>query len=139
MLNYFYGEFFRTQYWYLQYALGINSNWFFKQDLCNSEKIHTFFLLLRSSILKLDYLCDCGSSISEIWHWGILLNYLSNATSLTWFGFPKENLCPISHNDLIMDWFNRSNLYDLPNVTVFSLSSEIDSKETKVCVFVSTL
>ena len=98
------------------------------------KKIHTFFLLLRISILKLDYLCDCGSSISEIFHWGSLLNYLSNATGLTWFGFSKAKLCPISHNDLIMDWFSRVNLYDLPRVMFSCFGSEIDSQETTVRV-----
>jgi len=28
---------------------------------------------------------------------------LSNSTCLTWFGFFNAKLCPISHNDLIMD------------------------------------
>ena len=95
-------------------------------------------MLLRSSILKLDYLCDCGSSISEIQHWSSPLNYLLNATGLTWFGFSKTNLCPISHNDLILDWFSRANLYDLPRVTVLSFVSEIDSPETSVCVLATT-
>ena len=45
---------------------------------------------------------------------------------------PRKKLCPISHNDLIMDWFSRANLYDLPHVTVSSFGSEIDSQETKV-------
>ena len=98
------------------------------------KKIHTFFLLLRSSILKLDFLYDCGSSIFKIRQWGSLLNYLSNATCLTWFGFSKAKLCPISHNDLIMDWFSTTNLYDLPRVTVLSFGSKIDSQETTVCV-----
>ena len=97
-----------------------------------------FFLLLRSSILKLDYLYDCSHSISKIWHWGSLLNYLSNATGLTWFGFSKAKLCPISHNDLIMDWFSRANLYDLPRVTVLYFSFEIDRKEATVGVLTTT-
>ena len=98
------------------------------------KKIHTFFFLLRSSILKLDYLCDCSSSISEFQYQCNPLNYLSNATGLTWFGFSKKKLCPISHNDLILDWFSRENLYDLQRVTVLSFVSEIDSQETIVHV-----
>ena len=100
------------------------------------KKIHTFFLLMRSSILKLNYLYDFGSSISEIQHWSIPLNSLLNATALTWFWFSKTNLCPISHNDLIMDWFITANLYDFPSVTVSSFGSEIDSQETTVCLLV---
>ena len=107
--------------------------------LCNfKNQIHTFFLLLRSLILKLNYLCYFRSSIIEIWHWGIPLNSLSNATGHTWFGFLKTKLCPISYDDLIMDWFSRVNLYDLPCVTISSLGSEIDSQETAICVLVTT-
>ena len=95
-------------------------------------------MLLRSSILKLDYLCDYGSSISKIQHWIHPLNSLLNSTVLTWFGFSKTNLCPISHNDLIMDWFSIANLYGLPRVTVSSFASEIDSQETRVRVLVTT-
>ena len=103
------------------------------------KKIHTFFLILRSSIFKLNYLYDLGSWISEIWLWGSPLNPLSNGTSLTWFGFFKTELCPISHNDLIMDWFSRVNLYDLPRVIVSSFSSEIGRTETIVCILAATL
>ena len=60
------------------------------------------------------------------------MNSLLNAIGLTWFGFSKTKLCPISHNDLIMDWFSRANLYDLPRVTVSSFTSKIDSQETIV-------
>ena len=82
--------------------------------------------------MKLDYLYDCSTSISEFRYQCSPLNYLSNSTGLTWFGFSKTKLCPISHNDLIMDWFSRVNLYDFPRVTVSSLSSKIDSQETKI-------
>ena len=124
----------------LQYALGITSNWFFKQMLCNfKNQIHTFFFLLRSSILKLNYLYDFLSSISENWPYGSPLNPLSNAIGLTWFGFFKTKLCPISHDDLIMYSLSRAKLYDLPCVTVSSFSSEIDTQETKVCAILDTL
>ena len=102
------------------------------------KKIHTFFLLLRNLILNLNYLCDFISSISEIWSYSSPLHLLSNAMGLTWFRFFKENLCPISHNDLIMDWFSRANLYDLPRVIVSSFFFKIDSQETIVCVFATT-
>ena len=95
------------------------------------KKIHTFFLLLRSSILKLNYLCDCVSSISKIWSCSIPLNILSNATTLTWFSFFNKKLCPISHNDLIMDWFIRANLYGVSCVTFSSFGTEIHTHETK--------
>ena len=115
----------------LQYSLGINLTWFFKQDLCNSEKKNTHLLLsFRRSILKLNYLCNWKSSIFEIQPCSSPLKLLSNATGLTWFGFYKTNLCPIYHNDLILDWFSRANLYDLPRVTVLLFVSEIDSQET---------
>ena len=103
-------------------------------QLGKKKNIHTFFLLLRNSILKLDYLYDCITSIFEFQYQHSPLNYLSNSTGLTWFGFSKTKLCPISHNHLIMDWFSRANLYDLPRVTVSSFVSEIDSQETTVCV-----
>ena len=102
------------------------------------KKIHTFYFLLRSSILKLNYLCNCRSSISEIWPCSIPLKLLSNFIGLTWFGLFKAKLCPISHNDPNMDWFSRANLYDFPCVTVSSFGSEIDRKETKVHVLVAT-
>ena len=96
------------------------------------KKIHTFYLLLRSSILKLTYLYTCKSSISEIWPYSIPLKLLSNATGLNWFGFFKKKLCPISHNDLIMDWFSREKLYNLLRITVCSFGSEIYIQETKI-------
>ena len=62
------------------------------------------------------------------------MNSLLKAIGLTWVGFSKTKLCPISHNDLIMDWFSRANLYNFPRVTVSSFASEIDSQETKFYV-----
>ena len=102
------------------------------------KKIHHFFLLLRCLILKLNYLCNSGYSISEIWSCSIPLSLISNATGLTWFGYFKTKLCRISHNDLIMDWFSRAKLYSMPRVTFSSFSSEIDTWETKVCLHVVT-
>ena len=136
MLNCFYGAFIRTQYWYLFYNMPLES---IQIDFSNKtyairKKIHTFFLLLRSSILKLDYICDCSTSIFDFWYQRIPMNYLSNAIGLTWFGLFKAKLCPIARNDLIMDWFNRANLYDLPRVTVSSFGSEIYRQETKIHV-----
>ena len=100
------------------------------------KKIHTFFLLLSSSILKLYYLCNYEYSLSEIWSYSSPLNLLSNLTGLTRFRFFMTKLCLISHNDLIMDYFRRANLYDMPRVIVSSFGSEIDTKETKVHVLV---
>ena len=60
------------------------------------------------------------------------MNTLSNATSMTLFGFFKTNWGTISYDDLIMDWFSRANLYDLPRVTVYSFGSEIDRPKTAV-------
>ena len=102
------------------------------------KKIHTFLLILRSSILKLNYLCDFRYLISEIWPCSIPLKLLSIATGLTWFGFFKTKLCPISYNDPILDLFNRANLYDFPHVIFSSFGSEIDIRETTVCALVAT-
>ena len=96
------------------------------------KKIHTFLLLLRTSVLKLNYLCNFRSLISEIQPYSSTLNLLSNATGSTWFLFFKTKLCPISHNDLIMDLFSRANLYDVPRVTFFSFGSEIDIQKNTV-------
>ena len=98
------------------------------------KTIHTFFLILRSSILKMNYLCNFRYLIYEIWPWISPLNLLSNAIGMTRFGFLKSNLCPISYDDLIMDWFSRANLYELKRVTVSSFGFEIDRQETTVCV-----
>ena len=112
---------------------------FFKWDLCNSKQIHTFFLLLSSSIFKLNYLCYFRLSISEIRRCSSPLNLRLNSIVLTWFGFFKSKLCPISHDDLIiMDWFSRANLYDFPCVNVSFFGSEIDITKIVVHVIVAT-
>ena len=49
------------------------------------------------------YLYNLGSSSSEIAIYSSLLRPLSNATSLTQIGFSKEELCEISHSDLLLD------------------------------------
>ena len=103
------------------------------------RKKNTHLLLaLRSSILKLNYLCNWKYSISQIPPCSSPLKLLSNATGLTWFGFSKTKLCPISHNDLIMDWFSRANLYDFPRVTVLSFDSKIYGEETTGHVLMTT-
>ena len=102
------------------------------------KKIHTFFFLLRSSILKLNYLSNYGSSIYEIWFCNIPLNFHFNSTTLSWFGYFKANLHRISHNDLSMDLFSRVHLYNVPRLIVSSLGSEIATQETIVHVIVAT-
>ena len=111
----------------------------FKQDLCNfKNQIHTFFLAFE----KLDI-------ENELSLWFLIFNIsnsalkyplkpFSNAIGLTWFGFFKAKLCPISHDDLIMDWFSRANLYNLPRIIGSSFGSEIDIKKTTVCVLMET-
>ena len=93
---------------------------------------------MRSSILKLTYIYTCRSSIFEIKHYSSPLKLLSNSIGLTWFGFFKTKLCPMSHNDLIMDWVSRANSYDFPHVTVWSYGSKIDIKETIVHLIQAT-
>ena len=139
MLNYFYGEFFRTQYYNLFYNMPLES---IQIDSSNKtyairKKIHTFFLLLRSSILKLDYLYDCSTSIFEFRYRRSPLNSLLNAIGLTWFWFSKEKLCTISHNDLMMDWFSRAKLHDVPNVIVSSFGYKIYTQETIIRVILA--
>ena len=88
----------------------------------------SFFFPSRISILNLVYLYYFSSPICYFWFCSITLSLLSNATGLTQFGFFKGELCPISHNGLIMDWFSRENLYGVPCVIVSSFSFEIDIK-----------
>ena len=52
---------------------------------------------------------------------------------MTQFGFFKRDLCPISHNALIMDCFSKANLYDIPHITISSFGYEIDRKKTIDC------
>jgi hypothetical protein len=87
----------------------------------------------RSSILNLLYLCNFGSPRSEISSCGSPLSPLSNPTSLIKIGFFKKELCPISHDDLIIDWFSRANLYEVPRVTVSTFGPENDTQKTTVC------
>ena len=57
------------------------------------------------------------------------MSHLSNAIGLTQFGFFKRELCPISHNALIMDCFSKAHLYGMPRVTVSSFGSKIDREK----------
>ena len=78
------------------------------------------------------YLCYFKSPICDFWSCSSPLSLLSNATGPTQFGVFKWQLCPISHNDLIMDGFSRAKLYDVSRVTVSSFNSKIDIKKTTV-------
>ena len=98
------------------------------------KNTHLFFLLFRRSILNLIYLFYFRYSRFEFISCIIPIIPLSNAMGQTLFGFFKAKLCPISHNDLIMDWFSRTNFYDMPRVTISSFGSEIDPQETTVRV-----
>ena len=80
--------------------------------------------------MPLMYLCTFQSSSSEFVAYISPLCPLSNATSLTQSGFSKEELCEISHSDLLLDWFSRVNLYDVPQVTVSTFESENHPNET---------
>ena len=61
------------------------------------------------------------------------MSHISNAIGLTQFGFLNGELYPISHNDIMMDYFSRAHLYDVPHVTFSSFGSEIDKEKTKGC------
>lgn len=65
---------------------------------------------------------------------GIPLSLLSNSTSQTKIGLFKVNLCEISNDDLIMDWFSRGNLYIIPCVIVSTFGPKIGIWETKLCL-----
>jgi len=71
-------------------------------------------------------------SSSEIATCGSPLHPLSNATSLIEFRFSKKKLCTISQDDLIIYLFRRTNLYEVPRVTVLTLGSEKYTQETIV-------
>ena len=97
------------------------------------KKIYTtLFSLCRSLILPLMYLCNFRSSSSEIVTCNSPLCPLSNATSLIQIVFSKEELCQISHSDLIIDYLNRANLYGVPRVPVSIFGSETYKQETKI-------
>ena len=89
-----------------------------------------FSLPSWSSILNLVYLCYFKSSIFDFWSFIIPLSLLSNAIGLTQFRFFKGELYPISHNALIMDYFNREKLYGVPRATVSSFCFETNSEKT---------
>jgi len=55
-------------------------------------------------------------SRSKIWSYGRTLSLLSNSMSRTKIRFFNIKLCQIPHNDLVMEWFSRSNLYEIPHV-----------------------
>ena len=78
------------------------------------------------------YLCTFRTSSSEIVISGSPLCPLSNATSLTPIGFSNEELCQISHSDLIIDLFKKANLYEVPRVTILTFASEKYIQETTV-------
>ena len=124
---------FRTKYWYICFNIPFES---LQTDFSNKSyakilKMHTFFLLFRSSILKLSYLCNFGSPRFEILSCGIPLSILSNPISHTEIGLDKIKLCPISHDDLVMHLFSTVNLYRMPHVTILTSSPKNDTRKTK--------
>ena len=98
-----------------------------------------FSCLPRISILNMVYLCYFSSPICDFRFYSITLSLLSNSTGLTQFWFFKKDLCPISHNALIMDCFRKAYLYGVPRVTISSFGSEIDRAHTTVCALSSTI
>ena len=88
------------------------------------------FSLCRSSIWNLMYLCNFRSPGSEIASCGIPLSLLSNLVSLIKIGPSKEDLCQISHNDLIIDGFSTANLYEVPCVTFLTLGPKTNTQKT---------
>ena len=98
---------------------------FLQTKLMQKFKKNThLFLLCRSLILNLMYLCKLELSSSKIVICSSLLCPLSNATTLIPIGFSKKALCTISRSDLIVDWFSTTNLYEVPRVTVSTFDSK---------------
>ena len=91
-----------------------------------------FFLPSRSSILNILYLCNYGSPGSSISSCVIPLSPISNPMGLINIGLFKKGLCPVSHDDLIIDWFSRANLYDVTRVTVSTIGYGTDTQQTTV-------
>ena len=85
------------------------------------------------------YLCNFGSSSSEIVTCSSSLCPLSNATSLIQIGFSKEELCTISQDDLIIGLSRRANLYEVPCVTVLTFGSENIDKKLQSVLFLYLL
>ena len=119
---------FRTKYWYLFYNMPLESiQTYFSHNTYAIRKKNTHLLHAFEELdIELNYLYNCGSSISKIQPCSNPLKLLSNSIGLIWFGFFQAKLCLISHNDPILDWFSRDNLYDFPRVTISSFGSEID-------------
>jgi len=111
---------------------------FSNKTYANFKKLHTFFMLCRSSILNLLYLCNFGSLRSKISSCGIPKSLLSNPTNQTKIRFFKKKLCQISHNALTMDWFSRAKLYRMPQVTVSTFVPQIATRKTTICAFSAT-
>jgi len=82
------------------------------------KKYTNIFLAFRSLILKRLHLFNIHSPRSEILFGYIPPSLLSNSTIQINIGFLKIKLCPISHDDLAMDWFGKTNLYGKPHVNV---------------------
>jgi len=74
-------------------------------------------------------LCDFRSPICYVQSFSIPLSLLSNAMGLTQFEFLKVKLCPVSHNDLIMDYFSIENLYSVTRLPISYFDSKIDTKK----------
>jgi len=98
-----------------------------------------FFLNFRKSILNLLYLCNFASQGSEISSCGSPLSLISNPTVLIKIGFFKNELCPISHDDLIIDFFNNVKLYEDPCVTVATFVPENTTQKTTVSALSTTI
>jgi len=97
-----------------------------------SNFLISLFLDFKSLILKRLWICNFRSPISEIWFGSNPLSPLSNPEILIKIGFYKEALCQISHDDLIIDWFSRANLYEVSRVTVSTLGPETNIQKTTV-------
>jgi len=78
------------------------------------------------------YLYNFRSLGSQISCCGSPFSPLSKPTGLINIWFCKKELCPISHDDLIIDWFSRANLYEMPHATITTFGPENSTQKTKV-------
>ena len=85
------------------------------------------------------YLYNFGSPRSEISFYGNLLSHLSDPKCMINIGVFKKELGQISHDDLIIDWFSRANLYEVPRVTITTFGPKNATQQTTICPLSMTI
>ena len=57
---------------------------------------------------------------------------LSNPIGIIRIGFFKKYLVPMSHDDLIIDWFSTANVYEFPHVTIVTFGPKNATQKMSV-------